>query len=91
MESYQYSVISYYFALVIFATFPLMLTLIIAFPSPPFCDALPDIGIAVNGMIGLVGSVFAIVGIKEKSSFKKRFGLVTNAFFFAGLILNLMS
>ena len=55
--------------------------MIILYPSPSVSIGIADLFMVLSPIIGIVGLLFAIAGIKEPDTFKKWFGLIVNSVF----------
>jgi hypothetical protein len=89
MNQSGYSKISFYSSIAIFCLFFLILLIIYITPSPALCEGLADLFTFLSGLIGFMGTLFSIIGIREHNSIKKWFGLVVNLFFVTLAILDL--
>lgn len=91
MNQNQYSKISFYCSIVIVLLIPIVFAVIFIIPTPSACDSMADLFVLLSGLIGSIGLLFSIIGIRENNSTKKWFGVITNLFFVILAILDISS
>lgn len=89
MKKILYSKISFYCSMLICILFVLMFIGIIIIPSPAACEGFSEIFTFSAKLIGFIGLLFGLIGIKEPNSIKKWIGLIINTVFVIGMIWDL--